>query len=70
MAKNVFYCPCYYVQCFGNYNDNPLTELYTENIIGSVLTMDDIHPSNEATSQWSYEVYSLIAYLIAKNIIK
>ena len=70
MTKNIFYCPCYYVQSFGNYNDNPLTELYTENSIGSVLTMDDIHPSNEATSQWSYEVYSLIAYLIAKNIIK
>lgn len=69
VSKNIFYAPCYYIQTFGNYEDYPLTELYTEENIGSLLTSEDIHPNNSATSQWSYQIYSLMAYLISKGIL-
>ena len=69
VSKKIFYAPCYYIQTFGNFDDYPLTELYTEENIGSLLTSADIHPSNSATAQWSYQVYSLMAYLISKEIL-
>jgi lysophospholipase L1-like esterase len=69
VSKNIFYAPCYYIQTFGNFDDYPLTELYTEENIGSLLTSEDIHPSNSATAQWSYQIYSLMAYLISKDIL-